>query len=314
MTGCWRLAGLVTAALVLAGCAHNGAPGRAGPGAGGPARAGTTAPGATAPATTAPATTGPVVSSGHVPCTATTAAARRLSRVATTMTPVPGQPFGVAVTADGRWAFVSRVNSVAVLRIRASGPVLTRSLPAPEALGDTLTRDGRYLLVSSGSGATVVSVARAEDGQPDPVLGTLLAPSGQGAIETAVSPDGQLAFVSLENSQGIAVFRLARALSRGFGPADFAGTIPAGVAPVGMAVSPDGRWLYATSELERGATSLNGPGMLSVISVRRASRTPDRSVVATVTAGCSPVRVILSPDGSTAWVTARGSDALLAFR
>jgi len=35
--------------------------------------------------------------------------------------------------------------------------------------------------------------------------------------------------------------------------------------------------------------------------------------VARVAAGCSPVRVITSADGSVVFVTARGSDALLAF-
>jgi DNA-binding beta-propeller fold protein YncE len=40
----------------------------------------------------------------------------------------------------------------------------------------------------------------------------------------------------------VAVFDLQRALTRGFGPADYVGTIPAGLAPVGLAVSPDGRF------------------------------------------------------------------------
>lgn len=42
-------------------------------------------------------------------------------------------------------------------------------------------------------------------------------------------------------------------------------------------------------------------------------RHPAHSVVATVTAGCSPVRVITSADGGVVWVTARESDMLLAF-
>ena len=37
------------------------------------------------------------------------------------------------------------------------------------------------------------------------------------------------------------------------------------------------------------------------------------AVVATVGAGCSPVRAAASADGATVWVTARGSNALLAF-
>jgi hypothetical protein len=40
---------------------------------------------------------------------------------------------------------------------------------------------------------------------------------------------------------------------------------------------------------------------------------PASSVVATVDAGCQPVRVIASADGSRVWVTARASDDLLCF-
>jgi DNA-binding beta-propeller fold protein YncE len=94
--------------------------------------------------------------------------------------------------------------------------------------------------------------------------------------------------------------------------------IPLGIAVVGTAVAPDGRWLYATSELasqrighrsgHRGAQ-----GTLSVISLSKAGTDPAHSVLATVTAGCGPVRVITSADGSVVWVTARESDMLLGF-
>lgn len=114
------------------------------------------------------------------------------------------------------------------------------------------------------------------------------------------------------------MFRLERALAHGFSPSDFVGTIPVGEAPVGLAVSPDGRWLYATSETEREAIPSGGPGRgprgtLTVISLRRAETDPAGSVVSTITAGCTPVRVIVSADGSVIWVTARQSDFLLGF-
>ena len=101
--------------------------------------------------------------------------------------------------------------------------------------------------------------------------------------------------------------------------------MPAGVAPVGLAVSPNGDWLYSTSELKsfselrRAAHSgsqsldLGGQGTLAVISVRKAETDPAHAIVSTVTAGCSPVRVITSTSGGTVWVTARGSDMLLGF-
>ncbi|HXW45947.1 MAG TPA: hypothetical protein VEL03_14225, partial [Streptosporangiaceae bacterium] len=54
-------------------------------------------------------------------------------------------------------------------------------------------------------------------------------------------------------------------------------------------------------------------GTLTVISVARAEQDPAHSIVARTVAGCNPVRVITSANGSVVWVTARASDALLAF-
>jgi DNA-binding beta-propeller fold protein YncE len=118
--------------------------------------------------------------------------------------------------------------------------------------------------------------------------------------------------VTQEDSLRVAVFNLHRALTHGFGPGDLVGTIPVGVAPVGMAISPDGRWLYVTSEVMAQKPQGN-VGTLTVVNVARAEADPAASVVATVAAGCNPVRVITSADGREVWVTARASDDLLCF-
>jgi DNA-binding beta-propeller fold protein YncE len=198
----------------------------------------------------------------------------------------------------------------------------------------TSTPDGKYLLAADNAGMAVLSVTRAESGAPGAVLGTLSAPGGPsggtpggasggpqgGAIEVAASPDGRFAFVTLEDSQQAAVFNLGAAVSRGFGPADYVGSIPLELAPVGITVSPDGRWLYATSEVaSRGTGPPGAPGgassagTLTVIDLRRAETDPAASVVATVDAGCQPVRVTTAAGGTQVWVTARASDDLLCF-
>ncbi len=259
-------------------------------------------------------------------CSTATAKSPLLSGVSTAMVPVLGNPFGVAVTPDGRWAFVADGGSIDVLRTGsplapvkvATIPVQVTTAPAGTVgvgplLGETLTPDGRYLLAATGGGAVVVSVARAEQGRRDAVLGTMSDPGGgDGAIEVAVSPDGDFAFVTQEDSLRVAVFNLHRALTQGFGPGDLVGTIPVGIAPVGMAISPDGRWLYVTSEVMARKPQAN-VGTLTVVNVARAEADPAASVVATVAAGCNPVRVITSADGREVWVTARASDDLLCF-
>jgi DNA-binding beta-propeller fold protein YncE len=289
------------------------------------------------PASAAPVQVRAVAPAGVPRCTIASASAPALGRSRISMVGVGGRPFGIAVSPDGRWVFVaSPTGGVEVLR---TGTHLTpaRTIHAGLPLGETLAGGGRYLLAASGTGAVVISVARAERGGAGAVLGTLASPSGAGAIEVAVSRDGRFAFVSLEASARVAVFDLRRALTRGFGPADYVGAIPLGLAPVGLAVSPDDRWLYATSELSPtarfprvsrstarpaatdGRTRIAAvpgpdvPGTLTVVSVQRAETDPAGSVVATVEAGCQPVRVITSADGRTVWVTARASDALLGF-
>jgi len=291
-----------------------------------------------APSPTATATAQPLASPG---CTSAGSTGGTLSSVATAMLPVPGAPVGVAATPDGHWAFTAISvgaggPSVEVLRLGgALAPAEVRYIPVPgQPLGEAITPDGKYLLVADDDdGAAVISVARAEAGASGAVLGSLHAPGGGGASEVAISPDGRFAFVTLEDSQSAAVFNLGAALSRGFGPSDYVGTIPLGIAPVGVTVSPDGRWLYATSEEESadlrraipspgpttaspavpGTTPGELPGTLTVINLRRAETDPATSVVASVPAGCQPVRVITSADGSQVWVTVRASDDVLCF-
>jgi DNA-binding beta-propeller fold protein YncE len=248
-------------------------------------------------------------------CDTAVAAAPVLGAVSQAAVPVPGNPFSVVATADGRWSFVTLNSAVEVLSNRSPAPVADAQVSVPGTpQGEQLTGDGRYLLVADGGGAVVIDVARAEDGAAGAVLGTLSSPAGRGAVEVAVSPDDRFAFVTLELSDSLAVFDLRKALASGFGPADFVGTVPLGTAPVGLAVSPDGRWIYATSESAKGASSaVQAAGTVTTIDLRQAETRPAGAVAGTVPAGCSPVRVVTSADGKVVWVTARGSDAVLGF-
>jgi DNA-binding beta-propeller fold protein YncE len=236
-------------------------------------------------------------------CTTATAKAPDLTGVARAATALPGGPFGVAVTANGGYSFVTTGNAVAVLRSGSGlAPTLVRTIRLHGAgKGLAITPDGHYLVVADGSGAVVISVAAAEDGTGEPVAGTLTSPAGSGAVEVVISADGKFAFVTLQNSARMAVFNLGAGLARGFDRADFAGYVPLAPQPVGVA-SHDA-WLYVTSLA----------GTLSVLSLSRAETTPAHAVVATVRAGCGAARALIADSGKVVWVTARQSDALLAF-
>lgn len=242
------------------------------------------------------------------------------------MVSVPGAPFDVVATADGRWSFVSLGSSIGVFSNRSFAPHLIQQIAVPgQAAGEALTHNGRYLLVANDdSGAIVIDVPSAEQGRPHAVVGVLSDPHGGAnhAVGVAVSPDDRYAFVTREAADDLAVFNLHTALMHGFGPSAFVGTVPLSVAPAGVAVSPHGRWLYATSEARTPHVSSHGDsrqitaigkGTLTVVDLVHAETDPAHAVVATVTAGCSPVRVITSSSGRLVWVAARGSNSLLGF-
>ncbi len=248
-------------------------------------------------------------------CTAAIAQAPFLKNVSSSSVSLGASPFAAIASSDGRYTFASLGSSVAVLS-NGSGPApaLLRTIPATGAKsGEALTHDGKYLLVAGNRGAQVISVAAAENGSAGADLGYLRSGSGTGADQVAISPDDQFAFVSLQTSKDIGVFRLGDALAHGFGPANLVGYVPVGQFPYSIVASPDGKWLYVVSF--RNNTDLTNPGQgwLSVLSLTGAETNPATAVIGHTNAGCNPVRVITSADGSVLWVAARQSNSVLAF-
>ena len=247
-------------------------------------------------------------------CSTAVAPAAALPGVRTVTAATGGQPFGVVITADGKFSFVTLGNSIAVLSDgSALAPKVVHVFSAPGAQrGEALMHDGRFLIVAANSGAIVINAAAAAQGSKNPVVGALTSSFGDEAAEVVISPDDKFAFVTLQGGAGMAVFNLQRALSKGFGPADIVGKVSLGQQPVGMALSPDHRWLYVTA-MTRAKTQNAAEGTISVVDLQRAEVKPASAVVSTATAGCNPVRVVISADGSQVWVTSRESDKLLAF-
>jgi DNA-binding beta-propeller fold protein YncE len=123
-------------------------------------------------------------------------------------------------------------------------------------------------------------------------LGGCSRPPTGGASGMALTHDGRLLLVA--GTADTAVVSVA-GLERG-DPHPVIGVLgDSGAGQYEVAVSGDDHYVFVTDE------SSGGHG---------AGRT---AVAGQVPAGCQPVRVVLSPDGGTAWVTALQSNALLGF-
>jgi DNA-binding beta-propeller fold protein YncE len=168
--------------------------------------------------------------------------------------------------------------------------------------------------------------------------------SDQGSQAVAVTPDGKYAFVSNEygvvpgtvTEGNVGVVALAYDANGNVttGSTLLGQISTGGNAIAGMTLSPDGTRLYVTTEIAAASTPTSGGGntvlartgcvqnpgssaingLLTVINVATAEKTPGPgAILATVDAGCSPVRMAETSDGSTLWVAIRGDNRVLAF-
>jgi DNA-binding beta-propeller fold protein YncE len=257
-----------------------------------------------------------------------------------TVLAVPGTPFQALPSADGCWVFVSlpaagsgRPSQLAVLRRRAGALTIEHVIQIKGGpTGMALTHDGSLLIVAAGPRIAFVDVERLVAGRSDAVLGYLDDPSIAriGRIYASITSDDKFAFVADENAMTVTVLDLARTRESHFRVGSIVGRIPTGSLPIAVTLSPDERYMYVTSQWappalgwpveckREGAnasdtTAVNPEGAIHIVDVARAKVDPARSIIASVPAGCSAVRLVLSPSGERAYVTARNSNALLAF-
>jgi DNA-binding beta-propeller fold protein YncE len=247
---------------------------------------------------------------------------------------LPASPFMVQPSKDGCWVFVSltgggRDSGIAVLK-RSGGKIeLVRVVPLMASpTGITLTHDGKLLIAAATASAIFVDTQKAITGAADAVAGSIS--GGLGSIYANTTADDKVLFVAEENGQAITVIDLERARRDGYKQDAVIGKIPVGLAPIALTFSHDGKWLYTTSqgampdwnwprackpEGRPGANSVitNPEGAVLVIDVARAKSDPAHAVVARVPAGCSPVRMSISPKGDRIYVTARNNNAVLEF-
>jgi len=255
-----------------------------------------------------------------------------------TIVDVPGNPFQALPSADGCWIFVSMpggqargASKIGVLH-RGGGKLSVERVISIDGnpTGMVITHDGRTLIVADGPRIAFVDVDKLVKARGNAVLGYLDEPGRLGRIYANVTLDDKTLFVADESAETISVIDLAKIRASGFHASSIVGKIPTGAAPIALTFSPDEKRLYTTSQRapkslnwpieckrEGGAatdtTPVNPQGAILIVDVARAQSDPAGSVIGAVPAGCSSVRLVLSPSGDRAYVTARNSNALLVF-
>ncbi|HEV3202290.1 MAG TPA: hypothetical protein VGZ73_30540 [Bryobacteraceae bacterium] len=253
---------------------------------------------------------------------------------------LPAHPFGIVTSADGEWVFVALVydtgaGGIAVVQRSGEKYVLGRVVPLPlGATGLALTHDGRLLIAAAGTEVYFLDVSGVSGDGAGTVttVGFLSDGTNAGSVWASVTVDDRWLFVCDENTGQLTVIDLNLARSSGFSRSSIRGTIPVGSAPTATGFSPDGVWAYTTVEIvsnrlgwpracaREGQTTdptlVNPQGAVAVINVALAATNPSQALTSPsqfVPAGCSPVRLALSPDALTLYVTARNNNEVLAL-
>jgi DNA-binding beta-propeller fold protein YncE len=266
---------------------------------------------------------------------------------------VPGSPFQALPRPDGCWIFVSLTNpggargaarggargrgavassegSIAVVR-REDGKLSVERVirVGGNPTGMQLTHDGHTLIVAAGDRLAFLDADRAISGRGNAVLGYIDEPGPLGRIYVNVTADDKYAFVADERANTITIVDIGAAMRDRFRPSAIVGKIPTGPLPISVTFSPDGAYLYTTSEMappslgwaaqcpREGAAAgdalVNPQGAILVVDVVKSLKDAQHSVIAAIGAGCSTVRLVLSPTADRVYVSARNSNALLVF-
>jgi YVTN family beta-propeller protein len=196
----------------------------------------------------------------------------------TATVPVGRQPGRVAITRDGRHAYVTNNGADTVSVIDTGSNAVTATIPvgtAPAAVA--ITPDGRGAYVTDNGADTVTVI----DTGSNAVTTTI--PVGAKPSGVAIAPDGRHTYVTDSGAGTVTVIDTeSNAVTT---------TIPVGTAPAAVAITPDGGHAYVT---DFGA---GGAGTVSVID------TGSDTVTATIPVGATPGGVAITPDGRRAYVT-----------
>jgi YVTN family beta-propeller protein len=196
---------------------------------------------------------------------------------------VGDEPHEVAVTPDGRKAYVTNVHdrTVSVVDLKSYAVVATlRPEHADYPHGMAISPDGRRLLLTSEGSHRLYVIDTVRD-----VVERSITTSQAGSHLIALTKSGHRAWVANRGSDSVSLFELPslRVLK----------TIKVGPGPEGIGASANGRWVVA---------ALQKAGQVAVLDASNGQ------VITRLPAGQVPIRVAFAPAMPIALVTNRASD------
>jgi YVTN family beta-propeller protein len=191
--------------------------------------------------------------------------------------PVGSSPYSIAVTPDGKTAYVANDSgeslNVIDLQTGQAGPALE--------LGANLyviaiSPDGKTAYITTSSGKVLVL-----DTQTNQVVGSIPIEGEASSLwGVAFSPDGKTAYVANEENNTVAIIDTATRQVVG-------APIPVGETPINIAITPDGNLAYVTNEESNSVSVID---------------TTTRQVIGTIPVGEAPWGISITPDGKKAYV------------
>ena len=187
-------------------------------------------------------------------------------------------PYGIAVTPNGSYAYVADYAANAVYVVDTATNAVSASLSVLTPFDVAITPNGSYgyapNYVAAPGTVTVI------DTSTNSVTATVSDASLNYPRGVAISPNGSYAYVANYGGGTVSVIDTSTN--------SVTATVTVGLGPWGVAVSPDGSTAYVPN---------SSSGTVSVID------TSTNSVTATVTVGTFPTDVAFTPNSATAYVS-----------
>jgi DNA-binding beta-propeller fold protein YncE len=227
------------------------------------------------------------------------------ARVATGM-----EPWGIAVSPNGRDVYVTNRgdNSVSQYTASSTGRLL-RKTPAEVPtghgpMGIAISPDGRSVYATNSDGGTVSQYNVGAGGRLSPKKPGRVA-AGDGPTEVAVSPDGKSLYVldrevicECTGEYGILQYDIG---TQGKLSPKFPSGVTTGQVPRGLALSPDGRSAYLAATFCGGSTCADTADQYRIGTGGRL--TPVDTEIDTGRKYCSGSQSVVSPNGASVYIT-----------